>query len=79
MTEIFERLNELNIKTQGITENILTCSDKLKVFKKKIVLWKTRRTGSLEMIPRSNQNRTIDKVFGLGLAQEHFNFVTSEI
>jgi len=45
MTEIFERLNELNIKTQGITENILTCSDKLKVFKKKIVLWKTRRTG----------------------------------
>ena len=27
------------------------------------------------MIPRSNQNRTIDEVFGLGLVQEHLTLL----
>ena len=29
MADVFEHINELNIKMQGISENILTCSDKL--------------------------------------------------
>ena len=29
MFHVFEHMNELNIKIQGISENILTCSDKL--------------------------------------------------
>jgi len=39
MTDIFQHLNEPSIKMQGKNENILTCSDKLKGFKQKIVLW----------------------------------------
>ena len=35
MTDIFEHLNELNIKTQGKNENILTCSYKQKVLNRK--------------------------------------------
>jgi len=31
--DIFEHLNEFNIKMQGKNENILKCSDKLKGFK----------------------------------------------
>ena len=42
LADIFEHLNELNIKMQGKNENILTCSDKLKGFKEKIVLWKNK-------------------------------------
>ena len=45
---------------------IPTCSDQLKGCKLDVVLWKTELTrGSLEMFPRSNQNRTIDEEFVL--------------
>jgi len=40
MTDIFQHFNEPSIKMQGKNENILTCSDRLKSFKQKIVLWK---------------------------------------
>jgi len=40
MTDIFQHFNEPGIKMQGKNENILTCSDRLKSFKQKIVLWK---------------------------------------
>jgi len=40
MTDIFQSLNELSIKMQGKYENMLTCSDKFKGFKPKILLWK---------------------------------------
>jgi len=42
MTYIFKHVNELNTKRQGKNECILTCSDKLKGFKHKTVLWKTK-------------------------------------
>jgi len=35
MPDIFEHLNELNIKNQGKNKNMLTCSDKLKVLNRK--------------------------------------------
>jgi len=41
MTDVFEHLNEVIIKMQGKNETILTCSDKLKGFKRNIVLWQT--------------------------------------
>ena len=41
MTDIFEHLNELNKKMQGRNENLLTCSDKLNGFKRKLELWQT--------------------------------------
>jgi len=56
MTDIFEHLNELSIKMQGKNDNLLTCFDNLKGFKRKIILWITELTvGSLEMFSRSNQ------------------------
>ena len=36
MADVFEHINELNIKMQGISENMLTCSDKLCEFQQKI-------------------------------------------
>ena len=36
MADIFEHMNELNKKMQGQNENLLTCSDKLTGFKKKL-------------------------------------------
>ena len=57
---------------QGKNENILTCSDKLKEFKEKIVRWKNKLIReSLEMFPRSNQISVVDKDLVLGLSQEH--------
>jgi len=38
MPDIFEHLNELNLKRQGKNNNVLACSDKLKGFKQKLVL-----------------------------------------
>lgn len=77
MADIFEHMNELNVKMQGKKENILTCSDKLNGLKQKIVLWQNElRRGSLEMFPRSNQNESnIDKNFVLDLAQEHLTLL----
>ena len=58
MTYVFEHMNELNIKMQGISENILTCSDKLHGLPQKLQLWqKEFRLGSLEMFPQSCKNQ----------------------
>ena len=69
LADIFKHLNELNNKKQGKNENILTCSDKLKRLKEKIVLWKNELIrGSLEMFPRSNQISAVDKDLVLDLS-----------
>ena len=48
----------------------------VKVFKQKIVLWKTELTrGSLEMFPRGKQNRKIDIEFVLDQAQKHLTLL----
>ena len=52
ITEIFGCLNNLNSSMQGRSENILTSSDKLVAFQKKLKLSKNRvNTGNLEMFP----------------------------
>ena len=57
MADVFEHMNELNIKIQGISENILTCSDKLHGFQKELQLWQNElKLRSLEMFPRSYKN-----------------------
>ena len=72
LANIFEHLNELDIKMQGKNENILTCSDRLKGFKEKIVLWKNELIRELlEMFPRSNQISAVDKDLVLDLSQKH--------
>lgn len=76
MADIFEHLNELNKKMQGRNENILTCSDKLQGFKKKLELWqKELRQRSLEMFQRTYQTTTENKQLIVGLAQQHLTLL----
>ena len=39
MADVFEHMNELNIKMQRISENGLTCSEKLHGFQQKLQPW----------------------------------------
>ena len=76
MADIFEHLNELNKKMQGRNENLLTCSDKLNGFKKKLELWQTvLQRGSLEMYQRTNQTTIENKQIILDLAKEHLTLL----
>lgn len=76
MADIFEHLNELNKKMQGKNENLLTCSDKLNGFKKKLELWQTvLQQGSLEMFHRTSQIKIENKQVILDLAQEHLTLL----
>ena len=57
LAEIFAYLNGLNTSMQGREENILTPSDKLIAFKRKVAIWKNRaKDGNLEMFPLVRQN-----------------------
>ena len=41
LCEIFAKLNQLNISLQGKDTHLLQLHDKIKAFKRKLVLWKT--------------------------------------
>ena len=73
MADIFEDMNELNIKMQEISEKILTCSDKLHGFQQELLLWQNELgLRSLEMFPRSYKSQNnVEKDFMLNLAKEH--------
>ena len=52
LSEIFGHLNGLNSNMQGRNENILTATDKLVAFKKKVAIWKNRlKVDDLDMFP----------------------------
>ena len=42
LADIFMHLNKVNTNMQGKTENVLSSTDKLRAFKDKLVIWKTR-------------------------------------
>ena len=77
MADVFEHMNELNIKMQELSENLLTCSDKLHGFQQKLQLWQNElRLGFLEMFPRSYKNQeNVEKSFVLNLAKEHLTLI----
>ena len=77
MADVFEHMNELNIKMQGISESILICSDKLHGFQQKLLLWQNKlRLGSLEMFPRSYKNQKhVENGFVLNLAKKHLTLL----
>ena len=77
MADVFEHRNELNIKMQAKSENILTCSEKLYGFQQKIILWQNKlRPESLKMFPRSYKNQeNIEIGFVLSLAEEHLTLI----
>ncbi len=52
LTDIFTHLNSVNTSLQGRNENILSSTDKLIAFQKKISIWKNRaKDGNFEMFP----------------------------
>ena len=52
LSEIFGHLNGLTSNMQGRNENILTATDKLVAFKKKVAIWKNRlKVDDLDMFP----------------------------
>ena len=52
LSEIFGHLNGLNSNMQGRNEQILTATEKLVAFKKKVAIWKNRlKVDDLEMFP----------------------------
>ena len=71
LSEIFRHVNSLNSNMQGRNENILTATDKLVAFKKKVAIWKKRmrednldtfslvqKTCVTEMIPITGEHLT---------------------
>ena len=57
LADIFQHLNILSSSMQGKEENILTSTDKIKAFQKKLQIWKsTAIKGSLEMFPLETNN-----------------------
>ena len=77
MANVFEHINELNIKMQGISKNILTCPDKLHRFQQKLQLRQNElKLGSLEVFPTSYKNQeNVEKSSVFNMAKEHLNFI----
>lgn len=79
LADIFKHLNELNTKMQGKAENLLTSSDKLRGFKSKLTLWRSRvKQGKVEMFPlysqHPNTKKNSDLISGhLQTLEERFN------
>ena len=61
LASIFQHLIILNPSMQGKEENILTYTDKIKAFQRKLHMWKrTAIEGSLEMFPLVSNNCKTD-------------------
>ena len=55
LSDIFEKLNELNMSLQGENTHIFVLNGKIQAFIKKISIWKTKvRNGSFEMFSYTN-------------------------
>ena len=56
-TDIFHKLNLLNSGMQGRNKNILSSTDKMNAFQKKVTIWKKRiAAGNLEMFSSTPSN-----------------------
>ena len=78
LADIFSRLNVLNASMQGHDDNILTTTDKLTAFKKKLQLWLGRAMQhNLEMFPLVKSFKTSNELYGL--IQEHLATLVEKI
>ena len=60
LKDIFGKLNIINSSMQGKNENILTATDTLVAFKKKIVIWKNKaKLGEFDMFPTMGNNNPL--------------------
>ena len=93
LADIFEQLNKLNSSMQGKQTNLITLSDKVLAFMKKLDLWKKRiLEGNLDMFEKlyefteKQENAHIDKPKLLDLISRHiqslldqFNFYFGDL
>ena len=84
LAEIFAHFNSFNTSMQGREENILTSSDKLLAFKKKVAIWKNRAKDSkfemFRLVRESCINKMSPIVFQhLTTREEKFNFYFSSV
>lgn len=78
LADIFEHLNKLNSSLQGKQTNLITPSDKVSAFTKKLYLWKTRLfQGNFDMFDQlhefteKQENAEINKPELVNLISEH--------
>ena len=63
LTDMFQHLNSLNVSMQNGNEDILSSTDKIKAFKKKLGIWKRKaRSGCLEMFPLVREDHSDDLI-----------------
>lgn len=80
LTDIFQQLNNLNTNMQGKEENILTSTDKMKAFQKKLQIWKRKATeGNLEMFPLVSKTCIDKKSKTLPLIVEHLTTLEEKL
>jgi len=77
LNEIFGHLNSLNSNMQGRNENILTATDKLVTFKKKIGIWKNRmKKEDLDMFPSVRKTCVTEMIL---IISEHLTCLENKI
>lgn len=63
LSDLFEKLNSLNLSLQGPSENIVTSTSKLKSFEEKLALWKSEITkGNFDCFPVVNESQSKKKI-----------------
>ena len=63
LSDLFEKLNALNLSLQGPSENIITSTSKLKSFEEKITLWKSKISkGIFDCFPTVNESQYKKKI-----------------
>lgn len=81
LSDLFDKLNLLNLSLQGPSENIITSTSKLKSFSEKVSLWKTKISkGSFDCFPTVNESphkkkitsEILDSLGSLQSALQHY-------
>ena len=63
LSDLFDKLNSLNLSLQGPFENIITSKSKLKSFKEKVSLWKMKVSeGIFDCFPTVNESQYKKKI-----------------
>ena len=63
LTDMFQHLNSLNVSMQNGNENLLSSTDKIKAFQKKLSVWKRKAaSGYLEMFPLVREDHSGDLI-----------------
>ena len=69
LSNIFDKLNELNLSLQGPDENIITSTSKMTAFREKLILWKSKISdGVFDCYPSVNASNLKQELASIILA-----------